>query len=97
MSQEMMIANPQFNKNVFYRDIENIFYIPGIDKYKYKITADRPCKIEKSSFTDEFGIKYTCFKISNIPDVSKVWITLTGGGKNYGNFSFRVLPKAPKL
>jgi hypothetical protein len=96
MSQEMMVVNPQFNQQTFYRDIENLWYIPGIDKKKYAITAIPSCKIEKSVYTDDSGASYTCFKVSEIPDVKFVVLTLTSPGKAFGNFKFKVMPKAPK-
>jgi hypothetical protein len=97
MSQEMWVVNPQLNQQVFYRDIENLWYIPGIDQKKYSITASPSCKIEKLVYTDDSGAKYTCFKVSEVPDYDFINITLTGQGKNYGTFKFKVLPKAPKL
>lgn len=97
MSQEMMVVvNPQLNQNILYQDIENIWYIPGIKKYKFSISADRPCKIEKSVY-EQSGIRYDCFKISNVPSCNYLTITLTGQGKSYGQFKFKVMPKAPTV
>ena len=96
MSQDMSVVNPQFNKQTLFRDIENLWYIPGIKKNKYNLTADRPCKIEKSQFTNDNGNIYTCFKISEVPDVKTVTLTLSSPGKVFGSFIFKVLPNAPK-
>ena len=49
----MMVVNPQFNQQTFYRDIDNLWYIPGIDKKKYVVTTNPSCKIEKSVYVDE--------------------------------------------
>lgn len=96
MSQEMMIVNPQLNEQTLYRNYDNLWYIPGIYKNKYTITADQPCKIEKTVYTVS-GKNYDCFKISNVPNCNYVIITLSGQGKLYGQFKFKVLPKAPTL
>jgi hypothetical protein len=96
MSQEMWVVNPQLNEQILYMNYDNLWYIPGINKNKYNITADRPCTIEKTVYTVS-GKNYDCFKISNVPSCNYLTITLSGQGKTYGQFKFKVLPKAPKL
>jgi len=95
-AQDLIIVNPQLHKNNVYRDIENVIYLPNIDQKKYTIKSSPECKIEKMKYVDESGISYTCFKLSQIPDVKFVTISLSGQGKSYGNFRFNVLANAPK-
>jgi hypothetical protein len=90
-----MVINPQLHKNVVYRDIENVIYIPNIDQKKYDFLVSPECKIQKSKYVDESGLSYTCFKLSEIPDVKFVSLTLRSTGKSYGNFRFEVRLVAP--
>ncbi|MEY4804852.1 MAG: hypothetical protein RL331_1373 [Bacteroidota bacterium] len=95
-AQELIVINPQLQKNIVYRDIENVIYIPNIDQKKYDFVVTPECKILKSKYVDESGLSYTCFKLSEIPDVKYVSLTLRSTGKNYGTFRFDVRPVAPK-
>jgi len=95
-AQELMVVNPQLHKNFVYRDIENIIYIPNIDQKKYDFLVSPECKIQKSNFVDDSGISYTCFKLSSIPDVKFITLTLRSQSKSYGTFRFEVRPKAPE-
>jgi len=95
-AQDLMVINPQLHKNVVYRDIENVIYIPNIDQKKYDFQVSPECKIQKSKYVDESGMSYTCFKLSEIPDVKFVSLTLRSTGKSYGTFRFEVRPVAPK-
>ncbi len=95
-AQDLLVVNPQLQKNFVYRDIENVIYIPSIDQKKYDFTVSPECKIFKSIYVDESGISYTCFKLSEIPDVKFVTINLIGKGKSYGKFRYEVRPVAPK-
>jgi hypothetical protein len=95
-AQDLMVINPQLHKNVVYRDIENVIYIPNIDQKKYDFLVSPECKIQKSKYVDESGMTYTCFKISEVPDVKFISLTLRSPGKSYGTFRFEVRPVAPK-
>ena len=95
-AQDLVVINPQLNKNIIYRDIENIIYLPNIDQKKYVITSTPNCKIEKIKYTDDFGMSYTCFKVSQVPDVKSILISIQGQGKSYGTIKYNVLPNAPK-
>jgi hypothetical protein len=95
-AQDLLVINPQLHKNVLYRDIENVIYIPNIDQKKYDFLVSPECKIQKSKYVDESGMSYTCFKISKIPDVKFVILTLKSPGKSYGTYRFEVRPLAPK-
>ena len=75
-AQDLVVVNPQLNKNIIYRDIENIIYLPNIDQKKYVITSNPNCKIEKIKYTDDFGMSYTCFKVSQVPDVKSILISI---------------------
>ncbi len=94
-AQDLLVINPQLHKNVVYRDIENVIYIPNIDQKKYDFLVSPECKIQKSKYVDESGINYTCFKVSEVPDVKFVSLTLKSPGKSYGTFRFEVRPVAP--
>jgi hypothetical protein len=91
-----MVINPQLHKDFVYRDIENVIYIPNIDQKKYDFIVSPECKILKSKYVDESGISYTCFKISEIPDVKFISLTLKGTSKIYGTFRIEVRPVAQK-
>jgi hypothetical protein len=95
-AQDLIVINPQLQKGTLYRDIENIIYIPNIDQKKYNFTVTPECKVLKSKYVDESGISYSCFKLSEIPDVKFVQLSLTGMGKSYGKFKFEVRATAPK-
>jgi hypothetical protein len=95
-AQDLIVVNPQFHNYTVYRDIENVIYIPNIDQKKYDFTVTPECKILKSKYVDESGLSYTCFKLSEIPDVKFVSLTLRSTGKSYGTFRLTVRPVAPK-
>lgn len=95
-AQDLIMVNPQLHMNNVYRDIENVIYLPSIDQKKYTIKSSPECKIEKMKYVDDSGISYTSFKLSQIPDVKFVSITVTAQGVSYGTFRFNVLPNAPK-
>lgn len=96
-AQDMIIINPQLMKDVLYRDIENIIYIPNIAQKKYTIITSPECKIEKFKYSKGDGtVPYNCFKISEIPDRKTLDITLVSSGVSYGTFRYVVVPNAPK-
>jgi hypothetical protein len=95
-AQDIILINPQLHKNILYRDIENVIYIPNIDQKKYNFSVTPQCKIEKSKYIDDSGLSYTCFKLTEIPDTKFVQLSLTGMGKSYGIFKFEVRATAPK-
>lgn len=96
-AQDMIVINPQLMKDVLYRDIENIIYIPNIAQKKYTIITSPECKIEKFKYSKGDGLApYNCFKISEIPDTKTLNITLIGSGVSYGTIRYTVLPNAPK-
>lgn len=95
-AQDMIVINPQLMKDVLYRDIENIIYIPNITQKKYTITTTPACKIEKYKIEKNGLGPYTCFKLSDIPETKVIILRLDGPGVTYGNFKFYVLPNAPK-
>lgn len=96
-AQDMIVINPQLMKDVLYRDIENIIYIPNIAQKKYTITTIPECKIEKFKYSKGDGLApFNCFKLSDIPETKVIILKLDGPGVTYGNFKFYVLPNAPK-
>jgi hypothetical protein len=90
--------NPQLTQDFLFTNYDNIFIIKELKGKKVKIITQPECKIEKIRW--EPNINIPCFKISEVPDVQSVTITILGNSKggqiNYGSFTYKVSKGKPK-